>query len=90
MENMNAHFTLIIVFVIVVNLLSILTKLILRKNRYNISWFHSHFQDITNMWKLAKMTEEQSLRKKYYIIAIGFPLITIVVVALFVISIAIS
>lgn len=54
----------------------------LKKNGYPISWFLKHFQDIPNMYKLAALTADRSLRKKYYVMAI---LLTVVNVGILII-----
>jgi len=49
-------------------------KITLKANGFPVSWFWNHFQDLPNMYKLAKQTEEPAKKNKYYSIAIGMSL----------------
>ncbi|MFA7301959.1 MAG: hypothetical protein WC069_06635 [Candidatus Shapirobacteria bacterium] len=73
----------ILIGFIVVNGLSYWSKYILGKNGYPVSWFR-HYQDIPNMFSLARETKELSKKRIYYIIGAGIPIGMIITFALFI------
>ncbi len=65
---------LILILVLGLNGLWYWIKITLKANGYPVSWFWSHFQDIPNMYRLAKQTIEPNKKRKYYSMAIGMTL----------------
>ena len=61
-------------FLIIINAFSYRIKFVLEKNGYSTSWIWTHFQDIPNMYELAKKTDDSSLRIQRYLLAIGVPI----------------
>ncbi len=69
-EFMQVKMAILFPLVIVLNGLWYLSKFILKKNEFKISWLGNHWQDIPNMFKLAKNTEESPLKVVYFVLPI--------------------
>jgi len=58
---------IIISLVVIGNILWYWIKFTLKENGYSVNWFWGHFNDIPNMFRLAKKTEDKKTRLRYYI-----------------------
>ena len=83
MDNIDKGFPIIMILVIGLNGLSYWIKFTLKQNGYEVSWFWNHLRDIPNMWRLAKNTENPTLRKRYYLMTLGLPIGSIIFIATF-------
>ena len=88
MDNIDKGFPIIMILVIGLNGLSYWIKFTLKQNGYEVSWFWNHLRDIPNMWRLAKNTENPTLRKRYYLMTLGLPIGSIIFIATFFLIIA--
>ncbi len=81
-EFMQVKMVILFPLAIVLNVLWYLSKVILKKNGFEISWFSHHWQDIPNMFSLAKRTENSKLQIVFNVIPlfiiIGIPLMIII------------
>lgn len=48
------------------NLNSIAIKRILKDNGFDVKYFSGHFMDTINIFKLAKVTTDNNIRKRYH------------------------
>lgn len=74
---MPGFFIPLLLLVIAGNVLWYWIKEILKKNGYPIRYFGNSFQDIPNIFRLAKKTIDKSAKRKYY--TLGFSLISLLV-----------
>lgn len=83
MDKMDKIFPIMIMLVIGLNGLWYWVKSTLKQNGYEVSWFWNHVRDIPNMWKLAKNTNNPTLRTRYFLMAVGLPIGTLIFISSF-------
>jgi hypothetical protein len=83
MEEMDRILPIMFILVIGLNALSYWIKFTLKQNGYEVSWFWNHMRDIPNIWKLAKNTDNPCLRTRYFLMASGLPIGTVIFIASF-------
>jgi hypothetical protein len=73
---------ILLILVLSINILWYWIKTILLANDYKVNWFWGHFNDIINIFRLAKVTQEPEKQKKYYLlgIAVCFGLLAFVLI----------
>jgi len=62
---------LLFLIAIVFNILWFWVKFTLKRNGYKTNWFSNHLNDIPNIYRLEKKTEDPRKRKRYYYMAIA-------------------
>lgn len=78
MNNTDYIFTIAITLAIGITLLGYWIKYTLKQNGYEVRWLSSHLTDIPNIWRLAKRTENPTLKRRYYLMALGLSTISII------------
>jgi hypothetical protein len=58
-------FFLLLILVIAINLLWYTIKSILSENGYKVSYWHSHFRDLSNFYDLIQKTQDDQSKMKY-------------------------
>ena len=62
---MTAKTDCLLSFLIILNALWLFIKIVLKDHGYKVSWFANHFRDITNIFQLARETENKNEKIKY-------------------------
>ncbi|MGB1040651.1 MAG: hypothetical protein ACPGVD_07250 [Flavobacteriales bacterium] len=64
---MEYTFMILMILAFCLNILWYSVKVILKKYGYPVNWFWNHLNDIPNMFKLAKRSDQKNEKRRYYL-----------------------